>query len=113
MYAYAGDAPQPATSDPASQPPPSTSAPAAAAHTPSALAGEYMTNTSRVPLLRAEHEADFTALQPRFRDFFEHVYPRAMEAVLEPGDLLVMPPRWWHAMRGEGSGPCWSVSFWF
>lgn len=74
---------------------------------------EYMTNTSRVPLLRPAHDHAFTSLQPDFPDFFEHVYPRAMEAVLDPGDLLVLPPGWWHAMRGEGGAPCWSVSFWF
>ncbi|GMK54000.1 hypothetical protein CspeluHIS016_0105860 [Cutaneotrichosporon spelunceum] len=77
------------------------------------LAEEYMGNTSRVPLLRPALDGSFHAEQSRFPTFFEHVYPRAMEAVLGPGDMLVMPPGWWHAMRGEGTRPCWSVSFWF
>jgi lysine-specific demethylase 8 len=77
------------------------------------LADEYMGNTSRVPLLRHAHDGDFQALRAEFPAFFEHVYPHAMEAVLGPGDMLVLPPGWWHAMRGEGAGPCWSVSFWF
>jgi ribosomal protein L16 Arg81 hydroxylase len=35
----------------------------------------------------------------------------AMSAVLEPGDLLYMPPLWWHAMRSEDISA--SVSMWF
>lgn len=33
------------------------------------------------------------------------------EAVLEAGDLLVMPAGWWHAMQGLSTG--WSVSIWY
>jgi lysine-specific demethylase 8 len=95
------------------------------------LAETYMTNTSTVPIFRGDDDADGDSdgtpdadadshadsrtrtLQTRFPAFFEHVHPHAMEAVLNPGDLLVMPPGWWHAMRGEGTGSCWSVSFWF
>ncbi|BEJ12212.1 hypothetical protein CspHIS471_0206720 [Cutaneotrichosporon sp. HIS471] len=90
MYAYAGQA-----------------------ATDASLAEEYMGNTSRVPLLRPALDETFRAQQSTFPAFFKHVYPHAMEAVLGPGDMLVMPPGWWHAMRGEGEGPCWSVSFWF
>lgn len=68
----------------------------------------YMTNTSRVPIFREGFSN--RSLYPRF---FEEVWPMAMEAVLEPGDMLVMPPGWWHAMRGEGGGVSWSVSMWF
>jgi lysine-specific demethylase 8 len=78
------------------------------------LASEYMTNTSRVPILQDVNDDEGAeALRARFPRFFDRVYPAAMEAVLEPGDLLVMPPGWWHAMRGEGEGVCWSVSFWY
>ena len=70
----------------------------------------YMDNTSRVPIFRNDDEIETKARHPLF---FEHVVPLAMEAVLEPGDLLVMPPGWWHAMRGEGHGPGWSVSMWY
>jgi D-lyxose ketol-isomerase len=74
------------------------------------LVAEYMTNTSRVPILMPTE--DFHAEREDYPDFFQHVYPASMEAVLEPGDLLILPPGWWHAMRGEG-GPGWSVSIWF
>lgn len=70
----------------------------------------YMDNTSRVPIFRSN---DDKATKARHPLFFKHVAPLAMEAVLEPGDLLVMPPGWWHAMKGEGRGPGWSVSMWY
>ena len=70
-----------------------------------------MTNTSRVPIFRSD--LDSSVAKSSFPLFFEHVHPLAQEAVLEPGDLLVMPPGWWHAMRGEGQGPGWSVSIWY
>lgn len=76
----------------------------------STLASEYMGNTSTVPILR---DGPLEPLRKRFPAFFEHVYPDALEAVLHPGDMLVMPPGWWHAMRGEGGNVCWSVSFWY
>jgi lysine-specific demethylase 8 len=47
---------------------------------------------------------------------FKHEIPPidgSMEAVLGPGDMLVMPRGWWHAMRGEGDGPVCSVSIWY
>ncbi|ODN93385.1 hypothetical protein L198_05247 [Cryptococcus wingfieldii CBS 7118] len=75
------------------------------------LAEQYMTNTSRVPLLRDPVEFEKESL--RFPAFFETVRPQSMEAVLNPGDLLVFPPGWWHAMRTEGEGPVWSVSMWY
>lgn len=75
------------------------------------LSTKYMGNTSRLPLLRPGVEVD--AIAKRFPSFMEHVWPFCMEAVLGPGDLLIMPPGWWHAMRGEGQGPGWSVSMWY
>jgi lysine-specific demethylase 8 len=83
------------------------------AHTPdsngSVAAKEYMGNTSRVSILKA-CPGDAWAAHPSFK---ESVYPHSREAVLRPGDMLFMPPGWWHAMRGEGPGPGWSVSIWF
>jgi lysine-specific demethylase 8 len=77
----------------------------------STLASEYMNNTSTIPVLRPDiTRDDLTKSNPLF---MEHVWPHCMEAVLEPGDLMVMPPGWWHAMRGEGPGPGWSVSMWY
>lgn len=76
-----------------------------------ALSAKYMSNTSRLPLLRSG--MDIGQLAKQFPSFMAHVWPHSMEAVLEPGDLLVMPPGWWHAMRGEGNGPGWSVSMWY
>lgn len=76
------------------------------------LAEKYMTNTSKVPIFRTGNLST-DELRERYPDFFEHVWPEAQETILEPGDLLVMPPGWWHAMRGEGTGPGWSVSMWY
>ncbi|WVQ96546.1 hypothetical protein IAU59_003651 [Kwoniella sp. CBS 9459] len=76
------------------------------------LADQYMTNTSKIPIFR--HKGDFVKdLESAYPDFFAHVWPESLEAVLMPGDLLVMPPGWWHAMTGEGDGPGWSVSMWY
>ncbi|WVF69032.1 hypothetical protein IAT40_003806 [Kwoniella sp. CBS 6097] len=76
------------------------------------LADQYMTNTSKIPIFRHKGEL-FTELKSTYPDFCEHVWPESLEAVLGPGDLLVMPPGWWHAMTGEGDGPGWSVSMWY
>jgi len=70
---------------------------------------EYMGNTSRVPVLKEAPE-EVWRRHPKFR---ETVYPLARETILHSGDMLFMPPGWWHAMRGEGEGPGWSVSIWF
>ncbi len=75
------------------------------------LAAEYMSNTSTVPILR--HDEGFMNLKDSYPLFFEHVAPVSSEAVLEAGDMLVMPPGWWHAMRGESEGTGWSVSMWY
>ncbi|KAK8858788.1 hypothetical protein IAR55_003018 [Kwoniella newhampshirensis] len=80
------------------------------------LAEKYMTNTSKIPLLRPlSHDYDSfeSMLKNGYPDFYEHVWPVSLEAVLQPGDLMVMPPGWWHAMKGEGEGPGWSVSMWY
>ncbi|CCO29532.1 Lysine-specific demethylase 8 [Rhizoctonia solani AG-1 IB] len=52
------------------------------------------------------------ASEPSFPLFFSHSLPMAQSVMLKPGDALVIPPGWWHAMRGVGRGS-FSVSFWF
>ncbi|KAG9103914.1 hypothetical protein FRC06_007025 [Ceratobasidium sp. 370] len=44
--------------------------------------------------------------------FYTYTLPLAQSTTLRPGDALVIPPGWWHAMRGVDSGS-FSVSFWF
>ncbi|BGP51470.1 hypothetical protein JCM10450v2_007412 [Rhodotorula kratochvilovae] len=45
---------------------------------------------------------------PAFRS---SVASRALQAVLEPGDVLVLPPRWWHSLVALERS--FSVSVWF
>lgn len=59
-----------------------------------------MSNTSQVDV--------FSACPP---PFVERVAPHAMHTQLEAGDLLFLPPHWWHAM--QSASPSFSVSFWF
>lgn len=76
----------------------------------SGLLTSYMTNTSRVPIFApcvshpnnpslASHDTTIanasTATRSQFPAFYEHAWPQSMEIVLEPGDLLVMPPKWY------------------
>lgn len=68
----------------------------------------YATNTSQVPVFELS-SSDRT----KYPHFFEQVEAECMEEILEPGDMLFMPPGWWHAMRGEGTTFAWSVSMWF
>lgn len=68
-------------------------------------------NTSSVPLFDASGKAP-SPDRDRFPLFWKDAVPDSMEAVLEEGDMLVMGPGWWHAMRQEG-GPGWGLSFWF
>ncbi|KAG9126940.1 hypothetical protein FRC07_001316 [Ceratobasidium sp. 392] len=44
--------------------------------------------------------------------FFSKALPLAQSTTLAPGDALIIPAGWWHAMRGVGGGS-FSVSFWF
>lgn len=43
--------------------------------------------------------------------FVRDVVPVARQAVLGPGDLLFLPPGWWHAMRSLEVS--FGVSVWF
>jgi len=63
-----------------------------------------MSNTSQVDVF-----ADVEIQQ--FPEFLHRVVPHALSATLHPGDLLYLPPRWWHAMRSEETS--FSVSMWF
>jgi hypothetical protein len=49
----------------------------------------YMTNTSRVDVAGSNSLAD---LSSRFPKFVENVLPLAQSAILQAGDVLVMPP---------------------
>ncbi|GLB35067.1 putative cupin-like domain containing protein [Lyophyllum shimeji] len=62
-----------------------------------------MSNTSRVDVFSVETD--------EFPEFWNTVVPEAKMAILEPGDLLYIPPGWWHAMRSEETS--FSVSLWF
>ncbi|KAJ3825545.1 hypothetical protein F5878DRAFT_641597 [Lentinula raphanica] len=64
-----------------------------------------MSNTSQVDVLATGKDAE------RFAQFWSEVVPHAMSAMLEPGDMLFIPPGWWHAMRAEETS--FSVSMWF
>jgi lysine-specific demethylase 8 len=86
----------------------------------------YMTNTSRVDIAAPRTPA----LDRRFPRFATEVAPQAMQAILEPGDLLVMPPgcavgslvcvslrsadraarSWWHSLKSLSVS--FSVSMW-
>ncbi|KAM0755205.1 Clavaminate synthase-like protein [Meredithblackwellia eburnea MCA 4105] len=64
----------------------------------------YMTNTARIDV------TDPSQFR-RFPEFEREVVPVAMQAVLEEGDLLYMPPGWWHSMKSLEVS--FSVSIWF
>lgn len=75
----------------------------------SAVAGaptSMLSNTSRVPVFNPPADS-----KAKFPLFHQHVVQHALSAVLEPGDVLVFPPGWWHAMRTEETSA--SVSIWF
>jgi lysine-specific demethylase 8 len=63
-------------------------------------AGRMMSNTSQV---NAE-QPDLT-LYPLFSQV------QYMDHVLEPGDILYIPPKWWHYLRSLDTS--FSVSFWW
>jgi lysine-specific demethylase 8 len=63
-----------------------------------------MDTTSRIDVFSDACEEDFS-------DFWDHVVPTALHETLESGDLLFIPPGWWHSMRAEDSS--FSLSMWF
>lgn len=79
----------------------------------SSLQAQYMGNTSQVDVLATcEQNLDaLTEQRKRFPKFFEHAAPLSQQAILEPGDLLFLPPGWWHALKSLDSAI--SVSLWF
>lgn len=74
-----------------------------------AASSDYMTNTSSFDVTRLDPMTSASAALPR--EYRDYVAPRARQAVLREGDVLVMPPGWWHAMVGLETS--FSVSMWF
>lgn len=79
----------------------------------SGLQEQYMGNTTQVDVLATcEQNQDQLADQRhRFPRFFAHALPLSQQAILEPGDMLFLPPGWWHALKSLDSAV--SVSLWF
>ncbi|KAJ3795985.1 Clavaminate synthase-like protein [Lentinula aff. detonsa] len=71
-------------------------------------ASPSMSNTSRVDVFATVKDGE---QRSRFPEFWSNVVPHAISATLEPGDMLFIPPGWWHAMRAEETSL--SVSMWF
>ncbi|KAK1220428.1 hypothetical protein PQX77_016809 [Marasmius sp. AFHP31] len=65
-----------------------------------------MNNTTHVDVFGDEADVQYS-------EFWKHVVQDelTMSATLEPGDLLFLPPGWWHGMRAEDTS--FSVSMWF
>ncbi|KDE04154.1 hypothetical protein MVLG_05380 [Microbotryum lychnidis-dioicae p1A1 Lamole] len=61
-----------------------------------------LTNTSRI---------DVSSPDTYDAAFKEQVVPFAQQAVLQKGDVLVLPPGWWHSLKGLEVS--FSVSIWF
>ncbi|KAL8286883.1 hypothetical protein RQP46_003889 [Phenoliferia psychrophenolica] len=74
---------------------------------PDSTTSIYMSNTARIDVTDPPDSPQVT----RFPDFVRDVVPIAQQAVLEEGDLLFMPPGWWHGMKSLEVS--FSVSIWF
>jgi lysine-specific demethylase 8 len=99
------------------------------------LQAHYMTNTSQVDVFSSLEPHRLPDLRARFPSFVHHVVPAALQTILEPGDMLVLPPgyvvdipnsssppspsltsscfrsRWWHSMKSLE--PSINLSMWF
>ncbi|KAG8874728.1 hypothetical protein FRB97_005686 [Tulasnella sp. 331] len=68
-----------------------------------------LSNTSRVDVFSTSNLPRSDNAVPLF---YTHVVPSlAQRVTLQPGDMLLFPPGWWHAMRSEDVSI--SVSMWF
>jgi hypothetical protein len=75
-------------------------------------AQQYMSNTSRLDVIAASlDDSPTSTTRQQFPDFYAKALPRAFQAVLEPGDVLLMPVGWWHSLKSLDAS-C-SVSIWF
>ena len=76
-------------------------------------------SSDRHPVLSHADQPDVTTLTEShaesqnalLRDFEKEVVPRAMSVTVRSGDMLFIPPGWWHALRSEENS--FSVSMWF
>lgn len=68
------------------------------------LLAPSMTNTAQVDVFSDQDKEKFPL-------FWQDAVPEALSATLEPGDVLIFPPGWWHAMRSEETS--FSLSIWF
>ncbi|KAG9004797.1 hypothetical protein FRB94_002046 [Tulasnella sp. JGI-2019a] len=66
-----------------------------------------LSNTSQVDVFSVNTDGQLCS----FPLFHEHIPPIAQWVTLGPGDLLIFPPGWWHAMRSEDVSV--SLSMWF
>jgi hypothetical protein len=85
-------------------------------HNPAAnTTNPSMSNTSKVDVFDSSSQTsshpEAGANHNGVSSFWKDVVPQAMSATLNPGDLLYLPPGWWHAMRSETIS--FSVSMWF
>lgn len=70
----------------------SEAAPEEEADEDASLQAQFMTNTSRVDVLRSLQTQQLEELQTRFPAFVDRVAPEAIQVILEEGDMLVFPP---------------------
>ncbi|PWN89352.1 Clavaminate synthase-like protein [Acaromyces ingoldii] len=70
---------------------------------------EGLGNTSQFPIFSPD--SSDTKEGDRYELFHKLVEPKARTAVLGPGDMLVLPPGWYHAMKSLSRS--FSVSFWY
>ncbi|KAA1077771.1 hypothetical protein PGT21_019423 [Puccinia graminis f. sp. tritici] len=75
------------------------------------LQANYMTNTSQVDVFGSVDQDRLAEFRGRFPQFVDKVMPEALQIVLEEGDMLVMPPGWWHSMKSLK--PSINLSMWF